>query len=81
MKRKICVAIYLVMGSMMMSCSIDQVIEELEEAVPMDCLTALSRMTQIQLQLDNPNLPDAEKRKLIEEYSQIEGWAERNCGE
>lgn len=80
MKKKLCVVICLIMGSMMMSCSIDQVIEELEEAFPTDCLTALSRMTQIQLQLDDPNLPDAEKRKLIEEFSKIEGWAESNCG-
>jgi len=81
MKKRLYVMMCLIAGSMAMSCSIDDIVEELEETFPEDCLSALSRMTQIQIQLDDPDLPDGEKEKLIDEFSKIESWAESNCGE
>lgn len=82
MKKKIYVIIALMMGCMVMSCGLIPILEE--EAPPFDpvsCLEVMARMTQIQVDLDNPTLSDGEKRELIAEFGELESWAESNCGQ
>ena len=76
MKRKTLVAVCLIMGSMMMSC---EDVEDLSRLA--ECANVLTKMTEIQTRLDNPNLTEEEKTELYSEYRRLEGWGNKNCGE
>lgn len=80
MKKKLRFMIYLILCSVVVSCSVEEITSELGK-IPTDCVAALAKMIQIQLEMDDPNVSDDEKIKLNHELSKLEDWAGSNCGE